>query len=62
MDSIGFSFDSVAVGAVSLDDAGTCSVPARTEAFFDDLVDCFGECVGESVRGKNPPGWGPGGG
>ena len=32
------------------------------EALCDDLVEAFVECVGESVRGKSPPGWEPGGG
>ena len=61
LDLVGFSFDAVAVGAVPLDDPGTCSVSSRAEAFFDDFVDGFGECVGESVRRKKPPGSGPGG-
>ena len=30
------------------------------EAVCDDLVEGFGECVGESVRGKSRPGWEPG--
>jgi len=38
--------------AVSLDDPGKCSEPPRVEAFFDDLVNGFGECIGESVRGE----------
>jgi hypothetical protein len=29
---------------------------AWAEAFLGDLVDGFGKRVGESVRGKNPPG------
>ena len=56
MDAVGCSFDAVTVRPVSLDDPGTCSVSPWAEAFFDDLVEGFGECVGESVRGKNPPG------
>ncbi len=56
LDPVGFSFDAVTVRPVSLDDPGTCSVSPWAEAFFDDLVEGFGECVGESVRGKNPPG------
>jgi hypothetical protein len=62
LDSVGFSFDAVTVGAVSLDDPGACSLPARAESLCDDLVDGFDECVGESVRGKSQPGWEPGGG
>jgi hypothetical protein len=56
LDLVGISFDAVAVRPVSLDDPRACSVSSWAEPFFDDLVDCFGECVGESVRGKNPPG------
>ena len=41
---------------------GTVLGPAWAEAFFGDLVDGFGERVGESVRGKSPPGWELGGG
>jgi hypothetical protein len=62
LDSVGFSFDAVAVRPVSLDDPGTGSLSPSAEALFDDLVDGFGEGVGESVRGKSPPGWEPGGG
>ena len=62
LDLVGRSFDAVAVRPVSLDHPGTCPVSSWTEAFLGDLVDGFGECVGESVRGKSPPGWGPGGG
>ena len=29
---------------------------ARAEALCGDLVEGFDECVGESVRGKSPPG------
>jgi hypothetical protein len=54
--SIGCSFDAVAVCPVSFYGAGAGSLPAWAEAFLGDLVDGFGECVGESVRGKNPPG------
>src|SRR5689334_19360432 len=57
LDSVGWSFDAVAVRPVSFDDPGTCPVPSWSEAFFGDLVDGFGERVGESVRGKSPPGW-----
>ena len=56
LDSVGFSFDAVAVRPVSLDHPGTCSLSPWAEAFLGDLVDGFGECVGESVRGKSPPG------
>ena len=62
LDLVGRSFDAVAVRPVSLDDPGTCPVPPWAEAFLGDLVDGFGERVGESVRGKSPPGWEPGGG
>jgi hypothetical protein len=62
LDSVGWSFDAVAVRPVSFDDPGTCPVPSWSEAFFGDLVDGFGERVGESVRGKSPPGWEFGGG
>jgi hypothetical protein len=56
LDSVGCSFDAVTVCPVSLDHPGTCPVSPWTEAFLGDLVDGFGECVGESVRGKSPPG------
>lgn len=56
LNSIGFSFDAVTVRAVSLDHPGTCSLSPWAEALYDDLVEGFGECVGESVRGKSPPG------
>ena len=62
LDLVGFSFDAVTVRPVSLDDPWACSIPSRAEAFFDDFVDGFGECVVESIRGKKPPGSGPGGG
>ena len=62
LDVVGCPFDAVAVRPVSPDDPGTCPVPSWAEAFFGDLVDGFGERVGESVRGKSPPGWEPGGG
>ena len=62
LDFVGCPFDAVAVSPVSFDDPGTCPVPPRAEAFLGDLVDGFGECVAESVRGKIPPGWEPGGG
>ena len=61
-DSVGFSFDAVTVRAVSLDDPGACSLSPWAEALCDDLGEGFGECVAESVRGKSPPGWEPGGG
>jgi hypothetical protein len=54
--SVGCSFDAVAVCPVSFDGAGAGSLSAWAEAFLGDLVDGFGERVGESVRGKNPPG------
>ena len=62
LDFVGCPFDAVAVRSVSFDDPGTCPVPPWAEAFLGDLVDGFGECVAESVRGKSPPGWEPGGG
>jgi hypothetical protein len=62
LDSVGFSFDAVAVGPVSFDYPGAGSLSPWAEALFDDLGDGFGEGVGESVRGKSPPGWEPGGG
>ena len=62
LDFVGCPFDAVAVRPVSFDDPGTCPVPPWAEAFLGDLVDGFGECVAESVRGKSPPGWEPGGG
>ena len=62
LDFVGCPFDAVAVRSVSFDDPGTCPVPPWAEAFLGDLVDGFGECVTESVRGKSPPGWEPGGG
>jgi hypothetical protein len=62
LDSVGCSFDAVTVRAVSLDYPGTCSLSPWAEALFEDLVEGFGECVGESVRGKSRPGWEPGGG
>ncbi len=62
LNSIGFSFDAVTVRAVSLDHPGTCSLSPWAEALYDDLVEGFGECVGESVRGKSRPGWESGGG
>ena len=62
LDFVGCPFDAVAVCPVSFDDPGTCPVPPWAEAFLGDLVDGFGECVAESVRGKSPPGWEPGGG
>ena len=62
LDFVGCPFDAVTVRPVSFDDPGTCPVPPWAEAFLGDLVDGFGECVAESVRGKSPPGWEPGGG
>jgi hypothetical protein len=62
LDSVGFSFDAVAVRAVSLDDPRACSLSARAKSLCDDLVVGFDECIGESVRGKSPPGWEPGDG
>ena len=56
LDFIGRPFDAVTVRPVSLDHSGTCPVSPWAEAFLGDLVDGFGECVGESVRGKSPPG------
>jgi hypothetical protein len=56
LDLVGFSFDAVTVRPVSFDHPGACSLSPWAEAFFDDLADGFGECVGESVRGKNLPG------
>jgi len=44
------------VRTVSLDHPGTCSLSPWAEALCDDLVEGFGDCVGESVRGKSPPG------
>ena len=49
LDTIGFSFDAVTVRAVSLDHPGACSLSPWAEALCDDLVEGFGECVGESV-------------
>jgi len=56
LDSIDFPFDAVTVRPVSLDHPGAGSLSPWTEALCDDLIDGFGEGVGESVRGKSPPG------
>ena len=56
LDSVGFSFDAVTVRTVSLDHPGTCLLSPGAEALCDDLVEGFGECVGESVI---PEGAGP---
>lgn len=50
--SVGYSFDAVAVGVVSLDHPRICSVSSQADALLGDLVDCFGEGGDESVRGK----------
>ena len=60
--SVGFAFDAVVVRAVSLDHSRVGAVPSFGIGSLDDFVDGFGDCGGESVRGKNPPGWEPGGG
>ena len=59
--SVGFAFDAVGVRAVSLDHSRVGAVPSFGIGPVDDFVDGFGDCGGESVRGKNPPGWEPGG-
>jgi hypothetical protein len=59
---VGGAFDAVAVGAVSFNDAGVCSVSSWGVGSFGDFGDGLNQCRSHSVRGKNPPGWTPGGG
>lgn len=53
---VGGAFDAVAVSAVSFDDSGVGAVSSWGVGSFGDFGDGFGECGGEFVRGKNPPG------
>jgi hypothetical protein len=54
---VGGAFEAVAVGSVSFDHSGICSVSSWGVGSFGDFVGGFGECDGECFRGKSPPGW-----
>jgi hypothetical protein len=53
---VGGAFEAVAVRTVSFDHSGIGSVPPWGVEAFGDFLNGFGECGGEFVRGKNPPG------
>jgi len=59
---VGSAFDAVTVCSVPFDHPGVGAVLPWGVESFDGFFDGFFECHGESFRGKNPPGWGPGGG
>lgn len=49
------AFYGVGIMAPAFDDSGECAVAAGRILSFEDLGECFGECLPVCVRGKNPP-------
>lgn len=52
-----WAFDEFVSDGFAFDDAGVAAVTAVAVGAGLDFVKCFADGVGESVRGKNPPGW-----